>query len=507
MSDTSPTKNSGPGLTRADIISSGTVSNTSGSRTGIQGISLTPARSIASAGPTLGSSRLSRERYQSAYTSRLGPPTLSAPNINRLSPLTLVDKSGDGSSPRRANLSSLKLSPRRASADPSVIKRELLRDENSTVGRIDTPRRGSDVVGSSLQRKLNVEQTGYRRSPANVSLTRTHSDIEYSRTLRNKARHSLATYSPTSPNSDLSGNGDSVKPDSGYNSPRNTEKFTYSLTPSSNSVLTSGADSPNYPESCQSDPPKINTAVSEGLDTTDSADKAVKEAEKTRYDSGYHSPRYDPDIDTVANSSINIQEGSSSSISNLNAGRNFTSNSDSGKYSNRADQDNKTSDLLGKDTHRSEILESSPKSQSVSRATNLEPTPEHSVLVSGLDLHPSKGTESSSEMYTSRKKPETNRPAPPLSLVPGVGDISTEVPTPQPRMRRRLTKKKSFKHVVRIDIILLKLVSSFINSLNIYPHAFCVGDIYCNRLCPSVTLSPPKPLHEIQPNLVCELLT
>ena len=466
MSDTSPTKNSGSGLMRADIIGSGAVSNTPGSRTGIQGISLTPARSIASAGPTLGSSRLSRERYQSAYTSRLGPPTLSAPNINRLSPLILVDKSGDGSSPRRANLSSLKLSPRRASADPSVIKHELLGDENSTVGRIDTPRRGSDVVGSSLQRKLNVEQTGYRRSPVNVSLTRTHSDIEYSRTLRNKARHSLATYSPTSPNIDLSGNGDSVKPDSGYNSPRNTEKFTYSQTPSSNLVLTSGAVSPNYPDSCQSDPPKINTAVSEGLDTTDSGDKAVKDTEKTRYDSGYHSPRYDPDIDTVANSSINIQEESSSreiqAISNFNTGRN-TSNSHSGKYSNKAEQDNKTSDLLGKDTHRSEVLESSPKSQSVSRASNLEPTPEHSVLVSGLDWHPSKGTDSTSEMYTSRKKTEINRPAPPLSLVPDVGANSTEVPTPQPRMRRRLTKKKSFKHVVRIDIILLKLVSSFIN--------------------------------------------
>ena len=37
-----------------------------------------------------------------------------------------------------------------------------------------------------------------------------------------------------------------------------------------------------------------------------------------------------------------------------------------------------------------------------------------------------------------------------------------------------------------------------------YPHAFFKkwwG--YCNLLCPSVTLSPPKPLDEIQPNLVC----
>ena len=49
-----------------------------------------------------------------------------------------------------------------------------------------------------------------------------------------------------------------------------------------------------------------------------------------------------------------------------------------------------------------------------------------------------------------------------------------------------------------------------------YPHAFLKKRRgYCNRLCPSVPpsvrlsvmLSPPKPLDEIQPNLVCELLT
>ena len=45
-----------------------------------------------------------------------------------------------------------------------------------------------------------------------------------------------------------------------------------------------------------------------------------------------------------------------------------------------------------------------------------------------------------------------------------------------------------------------------------YPHAFLKKRRgYCNRLRPSVrpsvTLSPPKPLDEIQPNLVCELLT
>ena len=40
--------------------------------------------------------------------------------------------------------------------------------------------------------------------------------------------------------------------------------------------------------------------------------------------------------------------------------------------------------------------------------------------------------------------------------------------------------------------------------------AFGSGELkrgYCNRLRPSVMLSPPKPLDEIQPNLVCELLT
>ena len=30
---------------------------------------------------------------------------------------------------------------------------------------------------------------------------------------------------------------------------------------------------------------------------------------------------------------------------------------------------------------------------------------------------------------------------------------------------------------------------------------------YCNRLCPSALLSPPRSLDEIQPNLVCRLLT
>ena len=46
-----------------------------------------------------------------------------------------------------------------------------------------------------------------------------------------------------------------------------------------------------------------------------------------------------------------------------------------------------------------------------------------------------------------------------------------------------------------------------------YPHAFLKneGDIVIApvrpSVCLSVMLSPPKPLDEIQPNLVCELLT
>ena len=43
-----------------------------------------------------------------------------------------------------------------------------------------------------------------------------------------------------------------------------------------------------------------------------------------------------------------------------------------------------------------------------------------------------------------------------------------------------------------------------------YPHAFLKkrwGYWNCSAHRPSVTLSPPKPLDEIQPNVVCELLT
>ena len=54
------------------------------------------------------------------------------------------------------------------------------------------------------------------------------------------------------------------------------------------------------------------------------------------------------------------------------------------------------------------------------------------------------------------------------------------------------------------------------SEIYLYPHAFLKKRRgYCNPLCPpippsvclSIMLSPPKPLDEIQPNSVCELLT
>ena len=47
---------------------------------------------------------------------------------------------------------------------------------------------------------------------------------------------------------------------------------------------------------------------------------------------------------------------------------------------------------------------------------------------------------------------------------------------------------------------------SFMHALfSYYPHAFLksVRDLAIASVCPSVKLSPPKPLEEIQPNLVC----
>ena len=53
-------------------------------------------------------------------------------------------------------------------------------------------------------------------------------------------------------------------------------------------------------------------------------------------------------------------------------------------------------------------------------------------------------------------------------------------------------------------------VNVYINIWCYNPHAFfkkCEGDIVIASVRLSVMLSPPKPLDEIQPNLVCELLT
>ena len=62
-----------------------------------------------------------------------------------------------------------------------------------------------------------------------------------------------------------------------------------------------------------------------------------------------------------------------------------------------------------------------------------------------------------------------------------------------------------------LNLIYRKCSSYHALLIDIYPHAFLKKrQGYCNRLrpsvCPSVTLSPPKPLDEIQPNLVCELV-
>ena len=54
-------------------------------------------------------------------------------------------------------------------------------------------------------------------------------------------------------------------------------------------------------------------------------------------------------------------------------------------------------------------------------------------------------------------------------------------------------------------VLTSRLSSRYQICLACYPQAFLKKRWgYCNRLRPSVTLSPPKPLDEIQPNLMCE---
>ena len=64
---------------------------------------------------------------------------------------------------------------------------------------------------------------------------------------------------------------------------------------------------------------------------------------------------------------------------------------------------------------------------------------------------------------------------------------------------------------VTLNIILLGFIKKqreYAVTSYSYSHAFLKKRRgYCNRLRPSVTPSPPKQLDEIQPNLVCELLT
>ena len=63
----------------------------------------------------------------------------------------------------------------------------------------------------------------------------------------------------------------------------------------------------------------------------------------------------------------------------------------------------------------------------------------------------------------------------------------------------RLTISRSFKNSVEPD---QDPHWFFINMLNPYFYPTLWG--YCYRLLPSVMYSPPKPLDEIQPNLLCD---
>ena len=75
-----------------------------------------------------------------------------------------------------------------------------------------------------------------------------------------------------------------------------------------------------------------------------------------------------------------------------------------------------------------------------------------------------------------------------------------------------LLEKSMYSILLRINHLWNGWVFKFLYRRVNYPHAFLKKRWgYCNRLRPSVrpsvTLSPPKPLDEIQPNLVCGLLT
>ena len=455
--NSSPTKSTGVGLTRANVLGAGLDSNTPGSRKGIQGVSLTPARSIiTSTGISLSSGRPQRERYQSAYsgTSRLGGShTYSAPNISNLSNLNTerdTDNSSEIITPRRINLSSLKLTPRRGSADPRITKLEQINDEDSNVGKTETPRRGSDIAGSSLLRKQNVEQTGYRRSP--ISLTRTHSDVEYSQKLRDRASRTSATFSPRSPNNDVNGNGDSAKPDSGYNSPRINE-FSYSVTASPNSPASNSNVQRLSEASNGNTTNKANeTDDINKSDSTDGGYVTIKDASKVRCDSGYHSPRHEASGDTLQNKIVLPQEPPvGNEIDKTYSAK------DAWNYLGNSENDiivtyDETSNIRTGNSSIGQTRDSKPKPLSVSRATNLEDTPEHSVLNTN-PLNSGSAKENSSFSGMSATRPEM-RDKTITSAVATSGNTvvsNSDSPTPQPRTRRRLTKRMSFKRVVRIS--------------------------------------------------------
>ena len=68
-----------------------------------------------------------------------------------------------------------------------------------------------------------------------------------------------------------------------------------------------------------------------------------------------------------------------------------------------------------------------------------------------------------------------------------------------------------FKFLLYRDRLYLSFDSQYFQVAAAQEVKKSVGDIAIApvrpSVCPSVTLSPPKPLDEIQPNLVCELLT
>ena len=467
--DSSDTKSSGLGLTRPSILGSGADLNKPGSRRGIQGLSLTPTRSVAPARISLSSGRPQREQYQSVYANRLGGSlTNSAPNISNLSVPTdrqSKDNLGESLSPRRANISSLRLTPRRESTDPRLTKLEQIKDENLEVIKAETPRRGSDIVGSSLQRQLILGEGGYKRNPT-VNLSRTHSDIEYSHRLRRASRNS-ATYSPKSPEDD--GNGDNVKLDSGYNSPK-TSKFTYNGNAKSNDTgiairnEIAGRNSDNNLTN------KLAGTIDEinlkGLDSVDGGNDTVDRIEKVRYDSGYHSPRYesvtlndnknqqDKGIEVLQDEKQDTGRPKPASVVNLSENLPATKGNRqyfnetygaSSEIGNRVDTRGKlNSASVGYNKDLSEI--ETTKQKPVSRGSNLASTPENSVLKTSLNnnFDQVKLSQGPLDMSASRNNNQTGVSPAGLSQ----NAVAEECPKPQPRTRRRLTKRMSFKKVV-----------------------------------------------------------